>query len=103
MVVSGFSTVTISLSDQSQWTGKFDISYADVVPTFNLSLDTTSTWIVTGDCQLTTLQDAAGISGTSITNIIGNGHTVTYDRSQNPSLAGKTYTLANGVSLKPAS
>ena len=102
IVGGGASTVTISLTDQSQWTGRFDI-YLVEIPTFNLSLDATSTWILTGDCQLTTLQDAAGISGTSITNIIGNGHTVTYDRSQNPSLAGKTYTLANGGSLKPAS
>jgi hypothetical protein len=51
----------------------------------NLTLDGTSSWTVTADSYLTTL-NTAGISETSITNIIGNGHTVYYDASANSSL-----------------
>lgn len=56
-----------------------------------------------GDSSLTTLSDAAGISGSTITNIVGNGHTVTYQSSLsgNSSLGGKTYTLSGGGQLVP--
>jgi hypothetical protein len=58
---------------------------------------------VTGDSALTSLADSDGISGTSITNICGNGHRVTYNGSlaANSVLGGKTYTLANGGTLGP--
>jgi len=58
---------------------------------------------VTGDSQLMSLSDSSGISGTTITNIHGNGHTVTYDASlaANSALGGKTYTLAGGGQLTP--
>jgi hypothetical protein len=56
---------------------------------------------VTADSYLTTLTGAA-ISGTSIANITGNGHTVYYDSSANSSLGGQTYSLAGGGQLKPA-
>jgi hypothetical protein len=43
-----------------------------------------------------------GISGDSIPNIIGNGHTVYYDKNKGSSaLDGKTYTLTNGGKLLP--
>jgi hypothetical protein len=69
-----------------------------------LSLDTTSTWTVTGDSALTTLADTAGLSGSTIPNIVGNGHTVTYDANLagNSALGGKTYSLVNGGTLAPA-
>lgn len=69
-----------------------------------LTLDGTSSWNVTGDSTLTSLSDPAGISGTSVTNIVGNGHTVTYDESlaANSALGGKSYTLAGGGTLVPA-
>jgi len=52
---------------------------------------------------LTTLSDTGGISGTSITNIYGNGYTVYYLSASNTALGGKTYTLAGtaGGYLKP--
>ena len=58
---------------------------------------------MTADSTLTALTDTNGIAGSSVTNIIGNGHTVTYDASlaANSSLAGKTYSLANGGTLEP--
>jgi len=58
---------------------------------------------VTADSVLTGLIDVSGISGTSITNIIGNGHDVTYDAglAANSALGGKTYTLVDGGHLLP--
>lgn len=63
-----------------------------------------SSWSVTADSALTTLSDTGGISGTMITNIHGNGHTVTYDSilPGKSALGGKTYTLEDGGMLKPA-
>lgn len=68
-----------------------------------LDLDSTSVWNVTGTSYLTSLSDAGGISGTSIANIKGNGHTVYYDASlaANSSLGGKTYSLSGGGQLTP--
>jgi hypothetical protein len=68
-----------------------------------LSLGDGSTWNVTGDSALTSLSNAGGISGSNISNITGNGHTVTYDKDLggNEALGGKTYTLAKGGKLTP--
>ena len=67
-----------------------------------LSLDASSKWTVTADSYLITLKDTAGISGTTITNIVGNGHAVRYSAAANPQLGGKTYTLVGGGQLIPA-
>ncbi len=66
----------------------------------SLTLDASSSWKVTGDSHLTGLTGAL-ISGSAITNIAGNGHTVTYAKSAraNSYLGGKTYTLAGGGKL----
>lgn len=68
-----------------------------------LTLDATSVWNVTGTSYLTSFSDASGISGTTIANIHGNGHTVYYDASlaANSSLGGKTYSLSGGGQLIP--
>jgi spore coat protein CotH len=68
-----------------------------------LTLDGTSKWKVTGDSILTALTDPSGVTGTSITNIDGNGHEVRYDANQhaNEWLGHKTYSLANGGHLLP--
>ncbi|MEU5598411.1 hypothetical protein [Streptomyces sp. NPDC020298] len=70
-----------------------------------LTLDAGSGWNVTADSAVTALSDPGGISGDTIANIIGNGHTVTYDPalSANKDLDGRTYTLRDGGSLRPAS
>lgn len=59
---------------------------------------------MTADSYLTSLTDTAGISGTTITNIVGNGHTVLCDASAaaNSALGGRTYTLVGGGTLTPA-
>ncbi len=54
----------------------------------SLSLDASSRWNVLYSSAIETLSDAAGISGSRVTNIIGNGNNVTYDAASNPSLGG---------------
>ncbi|MGW7256606.1 hypothetical protein [Streptomyces sp. NPDC054834] len=70
-----------------------------------LALDAGSSWNVTADSAITAFSDPGGISGDTIANIIGNGHTVTYDPalSANDDLDGRTYALQGGGSLRPAS
>ena len=49
------------------------------------------------------MKNTGGISGTSITNLIGNGFNVYYDAtlSANNAFGGKTYNLVNGGVLAP--
>jgi hypothetical protein len=101
VVADKISTVALTLKNGSSLTGA--INTAKTAKSASLTLDASSTWTITADSHLTALSDTAGISGTTITNIIGNGHTVTYDSSANPGLGGKTYTLSGGGVLKPAS
>jgi hypothetical protein len=100
VIVDKISTAALNLSNGSTLTGA--INTADSARSVTLSLDSTSTWKVTANSYLTTLSDSAGISGASVKNIIGNGHTVHYQASSNPSLGGRTYTLAGGGTLIPA-
>jgi hypothetical protein len=101
VVADKISTVALTLKSGSSLAGA--INTAKTAKSVSLTLDASSTWTVTADSHLTTLSDTAGISGTKITNIVGNGHTVTYDSSANPGLGGKTYTFSGRGVLKPAS
>ena len=67
-----------------------------------LTMDSSSSWNVTADSTLTSLISIDGVDGT-IPNIIGNGYTVTYDKSltKNSVFGGKTFTLINGGVLSP--
>lgn len=96
LVTAGKGTIDATLSKGTTLTGKIDKAA--------LTLDSSSVWKVTGNSTLTTLSDNGGISGNQLKNIIGNGHTVTYDSSlsANSALGGKTYKLAGGGQLKPA-
>ena len=71
-----------------------------------IALESTSKWIVTGDSELTLLSDSCCIDSTLflISNIYGNGYTVTYDKtlSGNSLLNAQSYSLANGGYLIPA-
>lgn len=87
------TTANISLTKGSHWTG--------MANDINLSLDASSTWSVSGNCVVGSISDASGIAGSAVTNISGNGYTIQYDPAQNLSLAGKTFTLANGGTLQP--
>jgi uncharacterized protein (TIGR03437 family) len=96
MTADSISSIAVTLKNSSMLTG--------TLTSVAVTLDGGSQWSVTGNSVLTSLTDTAAISGTSITNIKGNGHTVTYDStlSANAYLGGKTYSLAGGGSLAPA-
>ncbi|MDD4137130.1 MAG: hypothetical protein PHT99_04445 [Methanoregula sp.] len=95
LVTDSISSIDATLKNNSSLTGSINSAA--------LTLDATSTWTVTGDSALTSLSDSRGISGTTITNIYGNGHMVTYDPglAANSALGGQTYSLANGGTLTP--
>jgi len=96
LVCDRASTLSATLQKNSTLTGA--ISGAA------LTLDATSSWNVTGDSVLTSLVDPSATSGTTLSNIHGNGHSVRYDAglSENQWLGGKIYTLADGGQLIPA-
>ncbi len=93
------SSITATLQNGSSLMGS--INPDNAAQAVNLTLSSSSTWNVTADSYLTCLTDPDGISGTTITNVIGNGHTVYYDQSACPALDGQTYTLSGGGYLRP--
>ena len=101
LVADKISSITLTLQNGSSLEGAINNDHT--AKTIDLTLDSTNTWNVTADSYLTGFSDASGISGTTITNISGNGHTVYYDASlaANSSLGGLTYTLVNGGKLIP--
>ena len=99
VIVDTISTATLKLTNGSAWTGALDTAHTAKSAT--VSLDSTSTWTVTATSHLTSLTGLT-LSGSKVTNIVGDGHTVYYDKNANNNLAGKTYTLAGGGTLQPA-
>ena len=85
----------IMLKNNTTLTGRINVAA--------LSIDSTSSWTLTGNSILTTLIDPSGISGLLVTNITGNGYSVHYDSSLtgNEYLGGLTYSLVNGGVLTP--
>jgi hypothetical protein len=98
LVADKISTLALSLTDHSTLKGAINADGA--AKAASLALDASSSWTVTADSHLTSLAGAK-ISGSRVTNIAGNGHTVTYAKNSaaNSALGGKTYTLAGGGSL----
>jgi hypothetical protein len=96
IVTAGTGSASISLTNATTLTGS--ITRAALI------LDRTSTWTVASNSQLTAFSDHAAISGNQILNVVGNGHTVTYDASlaANKALGGNTYQLTGGGTLAPA-
>ncbi|HUB83167.1 MAG TPA: IPT/TIG domain-containing protein [Bryobacteraceae bacterium] len=96
IVADSTSTASASLQSGTTLTG--------AIRNAGLTLDSTSSWNVTANSTLTSLGDVSGISGSTVTNITGNGYTVTYDATlaANSALGGKTFTLVNGGLLLPA-
>lgn len=101
VVADKASSVTLTLKSGSSLSGAIDS--ADMAKSVALTLDASSAWNVTANSHVTSLTGAV-ISGSTISNIKGNRHTVTYDKnsSANAYLGGKTYTLAGGGTLAPA-
>ncbi|HAJ79860.1 MAG TPA: hypothetical protein DCO75_08815 [Fibrobacteres bacterium] len=92
------SSYTITLQDTSVWTGCSNP--AKIAKHTEVTLDATSKWTVTANSYVTKMVDA-GISGTSASNITGNGYNVYYNTDSSSSLGGKTYALVNGGCLLP--
>ena len=63
----------------------------------NLSLDSSSKWVVTGDSYVTTLT----LENNDLSLIEDNGYTIYYDASANSWLNEQTITLSNGGTLTP--
>ena len=100
VVADKISTVKLVLEDGSTLTGAVDA--AGTAKQVTVSLDRSSKWTVTANSHVTVLKDSAGVSGTRVTNIVGNGHDVYYNLKDNPSLGGKTYQLDGGGQLMPS-
>jgi hypothetical protein len=98
VVVDKISTATLKLSNGSTLTGA--VNAANTAKSVLLALDSGSRWTVTANSYVTVLSGLT-VSGNKVTNIVGNGHTVRYSKAANPSLGGKTYTLAGGGTLTP--
>jgi hypothetical protein len=94
IVTDSTSSATVLLEDDSSLAGMIDKAA--------LTLDSSSTWTVTANSTVTNLTGAA-ISNGTVTDIVGNGHNVYYDKSAsaNSYLGGKTYKLADGGELIP--
>jgi len=93
--VDKVSSGAVALKNHSALTG--------AVRNAALELDAMSEWNVSADSTLTSLMDKDCVSGDTITNIHGNGHTVRYQSNlaANQWLGGKTWKLAEGGALSP--
>jgi len=99
-VVDKISLLAQTLQNGSSLAGA--VNSANTTKLVNLTLDPSGSWTVTADSYLTCLTDASGISGTSVSNIIGNEHTVYHNASGCTALNGQTYTLNGSGYLRPS-
>lgn len=99
MTADKVSSITANLKNKTTLKGA--INSENTAKSVALNLDKTSKWIVTSDSYLTTLTD----SGTELSNIVDNGHTIYYDAGENANnwLSGETITLSGGGKLTPVS
>jgi hypothetical protein len=94
-----YSKISIVLMSNSNFTGAINNSNTGNLVT--LSMDYTSKWILTAVSHINGQLSNPLISGSSVSNITGNGFNVFYKAVSNPSLGGLTYTLVNGGQLIP--
>jgi len=100
IVIDEYSSITATLKNKSKLKGAINANNKG--KEMNLMLDASSIWDVTADSYLNALILSGGVSGDSVSNIIGNGHTVYYNKNASSSaLGGKTYNLAKGGKLQP--
>jgi hypothetical protein len=91
------SLIKVILQNNTTLTGAINMD--DTASSSTLTLDSTSTWNITGTSYLTSLTD----DDPTLVNIKDNGHTIYYDpnSSANSWLGSKTYTLNDGGKLTP--
>lgn len=97
--VDASSKAYITLSSSTAFTGAINNSNTASVVT--LTLDGSSSWTVTKASYINGAISGLVYSGTTVTNITGNGNNVYYSSSANSSLGGKTYSLSGGGQLIP--
>jgi hypothetical protein len=94
-----YSKLFITLQTSSAFTGA--INHSNTAKSVTLTMDCNSTWTVTSTSYINGLITDPCISGTSVSNITGNGNDVFYTPSTNPGLGGLIYNLVNGGYLVP--
>jgi len=77
------------------------INNANTALLATLTMDATSTWTLTANSYINGLITNPGISGTTVSNIKGNGFNVYYTASANAALNSQTYSLVGGGYLMP--
>jgi len=97
--VDSSSKVSITLQNSTAFTGA--INHSNTAKSAALTMDCSSTWTVTATSYINGLITDPCITGTSVSNIIGNGNKVYYTSGTNTALGGLTYTLVNGGYLLP--
>ncbi|KAJ5720070.1 hypothetical protein N7493_006948 [Penicillium malachiteum] len=97
LVAYNGSSINWCLGKHSSWTGYAYSGYGDA--SFDVTLDSTSTWTLTGDTTVQNLTD----SRSSLTNIHSQGYTLYYNASVSTWLDGKTVSLPGGGSAEPIS
>lgn len=100
ITADSISSVEINLRNGSSLKGA--VNPANTAKAIRLTIDGNSLWNVTANSYISTISDPDGITGTTVTNIKGNGYIVYYDVTGCPELGGKTYTLSEGGTLTPA-
>ncbi|KAH7131682.1 hypothetical protein B0J13DRAFT_508746 [Dactylonectria estremocensis] len=91
--VDDISTLELDLADSSTLTGT--VNADNSASSLTISLDSSSTWEVTGDSYVTVLED----DDTTYSNINSNGYTIYYGSLSSSS--GETISLTGGGSLTP--
>jgi len=101
IVIDSVSTFDGTLQNNSILTGS--INNSNKGNSVTLTIDNTSSWVLTSNSYLSSITNSDGISGAAVTNITGNGYVVYYDSNlaANNYLGGKTYSLVNGGYLLP--
>ena len=101
IVADSYSTATLSILTGADLTGA--INTANTGKLVKLTMDETSTLTLTANSYINGLITNPCISGTTVTNITGNGYVIYYTESTNTALGGLTYSLVNGGYLMPVS
>ncbi len=96
VLCDSISTVAMKLTNTSSLEGA--VNTENSAKLITLTMDAGSSWNVTADSYVQEVIDSGGVAGQAISNISGNGYTVTYDGtlSANSYLGQKIYNLQNG-------
>lgn len=97
LVAYNGSSISFSLNDYSTWTGAAR-SGGGAAGNFSITLDSTSKWVLTEDCEVSHFQN----KDAKMKNIVSNGHSIKYKPTISKALGKKTWKLAGGGEIKPS-